>query len=257
MRFRFDANQEFQLQAVEAITDLFQGQGRITAGMTFTLGQSGSLAAVPNRLDLNEIALLGNLRVVQNRNRIGLNDQLRFIEETIQTPDGPATRGQLRWATPRTFARSAKKRVRAGQAVSSPAAGSSRERCPGCAHAAAYSSATTQERRQLLRTAATLRCTALVPPLLKAHTKTGYKIISKLVYFPLSGGHNSIPWLKMHRQGTRGVERGAGNITWAFFATNGFVFSGRRCWQCPWRRCVPRPERSQEGCGDFGSSFKC
>ncbi len=88
MRLKFDANQQFQIQAIEAITDLFQGQARISGGMTFTLGAQSSLAAVPNRLDLDEAALLANLGSVQGRNRISPDSQLKMIEETIDTLAG-------------------------------------------------------------------------------------------------------------------------------------------------------------------------
>jgi len=50
MRFKFDPNQDFQIHAVEAVTDLFDGQGRVTGGMRFQEGTL-NLAAVANRLD--------------------------------------------------------------------------------------------------------------------------------------------------------------------------------------------------------------
>ena len=30
MRFRFDANQEYQVRAIEAVADVFQGQARVS-----------------------------------------------------------------------------------------------------------------------------------------------------------------------------------------------------------------------------------
>ena len=88
MELKFDANQEFQLQAIEAVTSLFAGQPRIETDLHFTPGQS-SFAAVANRLDLSEAELLGNLHAVQQQNAIALDPELICIEEPIKTAAGP------------------------------------------------------------------------------------------------------------------------------------------------------------------------
>lgn len=85
MRFKFDANQEYQLQAISAIVDLFDGQPRVEVDLTFRLGFS----AVANRLDLEESAILKNLREVQSRNGIVADSQLACIEENINAAEGP------------------------------------------------------------------------------------------------------------------------------------------------------------------------
>ena len=85
MKFKFDANQEFQIHAIEAITDLFNGQERFSGRIEFT--QDG-LAAVSNRLDLDEKTLLENLRGIQLRNNIKMDPALQYIEESIQTIKG-------------------------------------------------------------------------------------------------------------------------------------------------------------------------
>jgi len=82
MKFKFDANQEYQVHAIEAITDFFNGQARFSGGIEFT--QDG-LAAVSNRLDLDENNLLENLRDVRMRNGMTLDSALQYIEDTIQT----------------------------------------------------------------------------------------------------------------------------------------------------------------------------
>ena len=38
MRFRFDANQEYQVRAIEAVADVFQGQARVSGAVRFQLG---------------------------------------------------------------------------------------------------------------------------------------------------------------------------------------------------------------------------
>src|SRR5688572_1092314 len=66
MEFKFDANQEFQTDAI---------------------GDSG-FAAISNRLDLSEPALLKNLHAVQGENDISPDAELRTIEESIETTTG-------------------------------------------------------------------------------------------------------------------------------------------------------------------------
>ncbi len=87
MLFKFDANQEFQLDAIAAVCDLFEGQTRCQATVSFKAGTL-SLAAVANRLDLEEDAILENLQAVQTRNRIRPDGELACIAENILTVDG-------------------------------------------------------------------------------------------------------------------------------------------------------------------------
>jgi len=88
MQFRFDANQEYQVRAVESVADLFDGQLRSDLDMTFALS---GFAAMPNRLDLDDGALLANLRSVQDANGVTPDDELACIEEQIETADGAKT----------------------------------------------------------------------------------------------------------------------------------------------------------------------
>ncbi len=88
MQFRFDSKQEYQIHAIEAVANLFEGQPRIEADLTFELG----FAAVANRLDLKEADLLKNLQAVQSQNRIAPADNaLACIEEGIETASGTKT----------------------------------------------------------------------------------------------------------------------------------------------------------------------
>ncbi|MBN1936855.1 MAG: DEAD/DEAH box helicase family protein, partial [Anaerolineae bacterium] len=90
MQFQFDANQDYQLDAIQAVADLFVGQGRIEADLRFTAGQS-MFAAVANRLDLTDADLLLNLHAVQRANGIAPDPALETIAETIATAAGPET----------------------------------------------------------------------------------------------------------------------------------------------------------------------
>lgn len=84
MQIKFDAKQEFQIQAIEAVADIFDGQPRIQTDMRFTFG----FAAVANRLDLTEKELLVNLKKVQKENNIELDSGLMTIDRVIETIEG-------------------------------------------------------------------------------------------------------------------------------------------------------------------------
>lgn len=86
MQFHFDANQEFQLQAIEAVAGLFEGQPHIEGEMRLSLG--AGFAAVANRLDLDEAAIVRNLRQVQQSSRLPQDDALQVIEAEIETAEG-------------------------------------------------------------------------------------------------------------------------------------------------------------------------
>jgi len=88
MKLQFDANQDFQLAAIEAVVALFAGQPRVATDFTFGGGAS-FFAAVANRLDLTEDELLANLREVQARNGIAPYSELRWLQERIVTDHGP------------------------------------------------------------------------------------------------------------------------------------------------------------------------
>lgn len=86
MQFKFEANQEFQVEAIESIVGLFAGQSFADAYSGFTLGES--LAAIANRVDLDETRLLENLSAIQDRNGIERDHSLILIEQDIQTAAG-------------------------------------------------------------------------------------------------------------------------------------------------------------------------
>jgi type III restriction enzyme len=87
VEFRFDANQEFQVKAIEAVADLFDGQAPVSAQVRFKEGTI-SLAAIDNRLDLDNARVLANLQTVQRGNGIQPDAKLECIEETINTNGG-------------------------------------------------------------------------------------------------------------------------------------------------------------------------
>lgn len=75
MRIQFDANQEYQLDAVGAVCDLFEGQPSAEGDMEVSLAGPSQLRAselgYANALHLSEDAIERNLKQVQKRNRVG------------------------------------------------------------------------------------------------------------------------------------------------------------------------------------------
>ncbi len=85
MKFKFDANQDYQLRAIEAVTRLFEGHKFVSSDLGFEMG---GLPAVPNRLEISEAFLLDNLKKVQQANGIPADSELKYIEGEIQTANG-------------------------------------------------------------------------------------------------------------------------------------------------------------------------
>ena len=86
VKFKFDPNQEYQLEAIAAVTDLFQGQPRAEFDAAALL--SGGIAAIPNRLDLDAQHIIENLQAVQVERGIQADENLETIEGSIPTAEG-------------------------------------------------------------------------------------------------------------------------------------------------------------------------
>ena len=89
MEFKFDPNQAFQLQAITAVADLFDGQPKL--GMEMSFSDMSGFAAVPNRLDMTESQLLENLQKVQELNLGKKDTQLEYLEGVAETDSGTKT----------------------------------------------------------------------------------------------------------------------------------------------------------------------
>ena len=89
MEFTFDGNQPCQLDAVEAVCGLLEGQSRTDITLDFSLGTG--FAAVVNELVLDSETLLANLQSVQVDNGISPSPELATIEGAIETATGVKT----------------------------------------------------------------------------------------------------------------------------------------------------------------------
>ena len=67
MKFKFDPNQEFQLQAINSIVDCFEGQEKTTAQTVAGLGLFG---IYPNVLTLSPEDIHTNIKKIQESNTV-------------------------------------------------------------------------------------------------------------------------------------------------------------------------------------------
>ena len=89
MRFKFEANQDYQLRAIESVANLLEGQPYVQVGLDVVEG--AMFTAVPNRMGLDDESLLKNIQLVQTQNNLDVDTFLEYIEEKIITATGEKT----------------------------------------------------------------------------------------------------------------------------------------------------------------------
>ena len=92
MKLHFDPNQDYQLQAIKSIVDIFEGQPLSRSDFEFSITE-GSLQltenGVGNNLVLSEDQILKNLQAVQMRNTIDpVSEKLERLNFTVEMETG-------------------------------------------------------------------------------------------------------------------------------------------------------------------------
>lgn len=86
MKFKFDSDQEYQVDAVESVVGLFDGQAFVRNQLTVPTG--ATFQVVPNRLDLTPDQLLANLQKVQDDRGLDQDDKLETLTAKVETLRG-------------------------------------------------------------------------------------------------------------------------------------------------------------------------
>lgn len=86
MKFKFDSDQEYQVDAVESVVGLFVGQAFVRNQLTVPTG--ATFQVVPNRLDLTPDQLLSNLQKVQDSQGLDQDDKLETLTAKVDTLRG-------------------------------------------------------------------------------------------------------------------------------------------------------------------------
>ncbi|MFA6897141.1 MAG: DEAD/DEAH box helicase family protein [Patescibacteria group bacterium] len=85
MKFQFDPNQDFQLEAIRAIVDIFEGQNRTGAENVAGLNLFG---IYPNTLSLTKEDVLNNVKKIQERNILKENGIVDDFDFSIEMETG-------------------------------------------------------------------------------------------------------------------------------------------------------------------------
>ena len=107
MKLKFDSGLDFQLEAIEAVTDLFEGlppkRGDFEVSFTTTSGSMGlehTELGLGNQAMMEDVQLLKNLRAVQERNAISKS---RFLMENGDTYSFPNFSVEMETGTGKTY----------------------------------------------------------------------------------------------------------------------------------------------------------
>ena len=92
MKLHFDSNQEYQIEAIRAVTDLFEGQPLSGGDFEFSLTETGALLSengVGNSLTLNEEQVWENVKSIQQRHEIKTaNKELQGMNFSVEMETG-------------------------------------------------------------------------------------------------------------------------------------------------------------------------
>ncbi len=84
MELKFQSNLDFQLDAINSVTDLFESQ-KFIADNYWDISENG---IIPNRLDLIDSQILENLNNIQKQNKISQSKDLKNMDFTIEMETG-------------------------------------------------------------------------------------------------------------------------------------------------------------------------
>ena len=92
MKLKFDPNQQFQIDAISAVTNLFDGQPLSESDLEIGFQRKGWIfqneLGIGNRLTLGDSDLLKNVQSIQKRNGIEITDFLQGRHFSVEWRQG-------------------------------------------------------------------------------------------------------------------------------------------------------------------------
>jgi type III restriction enzyme len=97
MKLKFNPNQQFQKEAIEAVVNLFEGQPKDADALVTDIQQKQTdaqqtigleIGAVGNNLVLDESVMLQNLQTVQNKNGLPISQELDGLNFSVEMETG-------------------------------------------------------------------------------------------------------------------------------------------------------------------------
>ena len=91
MKLQFDPNQDYQIQAINAITDIFEGQPLDESNTSFHIDKEDKLkliSGVGNNLILSEEQIIKNLKTTQDKNEIPVSESYEGMNFSIEMETG-------------------------------------------------------------------------------------------------------------------------------------------------------------------------
>lgn len=91
MKLRFDPNQQFQLDAINAVVGIFEGQPLNQGDFSFSISSENPLlqeAGIGNRLEITAEQILKNVREIQKKNDLPISDKLDGMHFSVEMETG-------------------------------------------------------------------------------------------------------------------------------------------------------------------------
>lgn len=91
MRLHFDPNQQFQIDTIESITGIFEGQPLRSGNLDFSMTGGNYLfheGGIGNRLKLDEEQILENVKAIQKKNELPVSEKLDGMNFSVEMETG-------------------------------------------------------------------------------------------------------------------------------------------------------------------------